>query len=78
MASTNHNPVCRGCGGDLIEGERRVVRIRIGQLVAVPNKSPVWKAPPPDKSIWGHMHERCFLIAIGDPQGVQMMVAKAS
>lgn len=78
MASNNHKLTCRGCGGDLVDTEESVVRVRTGKLVAVADRSPAWKSSAPEKSVWGHMHERCFLIAIGDPRGVQMMVAKAS
>jgi hypothetical protein len=78
MASTNHKLTCRGCGGDLVDTEERVVRVRTGNFVQVENRNPAWKTEPPDKSVWGHMHERCFLVAIGDPQGVEMVANAAS
>jgi hypothetical protein len=65
---SSDNPKCRGCGGDLVETQERVVKVSVGKFAN--SKKPTWKSPKREE-VWGHMHERCFLIAIGDPEGVE-------
>lgn len=58
---------CTGCGHDTREESGdRVVRVEIGRFL---KKDASWKP----RKVWGNMHLRCFLIAIGDPEGVQVM-----
>jgi hypothetical protein len=72
MASQKNN-ICRGCGRELDETEGRVVEVRLGELSQHKDKSPVFKANA--DGTWGRMHERCFLIAIGDPKGIELLAS---
>jgi hypothetical protein len=72
MASQNHSK-CRGCGKELDKTAKNVVQVRLGEISKHRGKSPVFK--PKDNSTWGYMHERCFLIAIGDPKGIELLAS---
>lgn len=65
MTDHYHNK-CRGCGGR-ITPQDRVVEVGKGRLHEISEPD------LPDfeqKSVWGYMHEHCFLVAVGDPSAI--------
>ena len=66
---------CRGCGELLLDCRELVVSIQFGTLESTESGTPSWVVKAPQKSTWGRMHERCFLLAIGDPRGVELASA---
>lgn len=72
MAGPEHH--CHGCGVDVAESKEPVVRVREGSFKTTPAGNPSWKD---HGGIWGVMHRSCFLMAIGDPDGVTAMAAAA-
>jgi len=66
---------CRGCGEHLLDSHERVVSVQYGQLSTTDSGTPHWLVKAPTKNTWGRMHERCFLLAIGDPRGVALTAA---
>jgi hypothetical protein len=70
---------CRGCGKPLFdtnERNNRAVSIQFGTLEG-DKESPQWSSPAPMKNTWGRMHERCFLLVIGDRRGVELAARHA-
>lgn len=61
---------CRACGEELV-GEKDVVQARVGEVAYVDDEGLV---DFNDREEWGYIHLRCFLLAIGDPEGVRMML----
>lgn len=72
MSHNGHERRCSGCLGDFNPKEP-VAQVMIGSYVTKKGE----RIFRPKKG-WGEMHERCFLIAIGDPQGVEMMTQSAA
>jgi len=68
---------CRGCNKPLLGSKERLLSVQFGELEKSDSGAPIWKVSSPTKSTWGRMHERCFLLAIGDPRGVEL-TAKAA
>jgi hypothetical protein len=74
MASKTKPIRCAGCGDVLDAGASDVVQVSQGNLTATKTKRPrfVKEGDP-----WGHMHVRCFKIAIGDPDAVDVLATPA-
>lgn len=66
---------CRGCGGDLVKNSPESVRIAIGKIKSVAHGIETFSEKG---DAWGHMHLRCFYMAVGDPQGIDMMTTAAA
>jgi hypothetical protein len=64
---------CKACGEDLV-GEEEAVRVSIGSVDFVDEDGVV---DFDDQQEWGYIHLRCFLLAIGDPDGVRLMMQSA-
>lgn len=65
MTDHTHNR-CRGCGGRISPSDD-VVEVASGHLHEVSEED------LPDfeqKDVWGYMHRRCFLVAVGDPAAI--------
>lgn len=73
---------CRGCGKPLFDTNKRsnrAVSIQYGTLEGDQETSE-WNGasgPSPEKNTWGRMHERCFLLVIGDRRGVELAARQA-
>lgn len=68
---------CRGCGESVLSDDtrERAVTIEIGKLDA---KSDDLRFTAAAKDpLWGRMHEKCFLLAIGDRRGVVLAARHA-
>lgn len=65
---------CHGCGRDTQESREPIVQIKVGSYVLNKAKQRVFQP----SSNYGEMHESCFLLAIGDPQGVEKMAEVAT
>lgn len=63
---------CRGCGKKIHTDDSRIVRIALGQLHEIENGLEDFEEN--EDEVWGYMHERCFLLAVGDPKAIRMMV----
>lgn len=68
---------CRGCTKSLIDSPEKVIAVQYGELTVGESGTPVWSVKSPTKSTWGRMHERCFLLAINDPRGVELSAEAA-
>lgn len=66
---------CRGCGKSLLDCQERAVSIQYGDLTGDPAR---WQVKSPVQNTWGRMHERCFLLAIGDRRGVELAATVAA
>lgn len=64
---------CRGCNQDLVKSESVVVRVAEGKIESV-DDGLVDFTEPITESTWGYMHKRCFLLSVGDPEAISMMV----
>lgn len=60
---------CRGCGKKIHEDDPRIVRVGIGQLHSLKKERERFEEDV--SSMWGYMHESCFLLAVGDPAAIQ-------
>lgn len=69
---------CRGCTGSVIDSPERVIAVQYGELSVNDAGTPVWSVKAPAKNTWGRMHERCFLLAINDPRGVELAAEAAT
>jgi hypothetical protein len=67
---------CRGCGKKIHADDPRIVRVSLGQLHGV--EDGLEDFDEQDGEVWGYMHERCFYLAVGDPQAIRMMVPTAA
>jgi hypothetical protein len=71
---------CKGCGQSLADTDarkNRAVAIQFGTLEG-DDESPRWNnTTPRQEHTWGRMHERCFLLAIGDRRGVELAAQHA-
>jgi len=78
---------CRGCGKPLFDTDdqrNRAVSIEYGTLEG-DAEDPQWSDAEPAKGrkraqgqeVWGRMHERCFLLIIGDRRGVELAARHA-
>ena len=65
---------CKGCGEVLGPDAGPVVRVMPGELVTASGEKLKFSR---DGKPWGHMHERCFKIAIGDPDSIDLLLATA-
>ena len=72
MGSPDHH--CHGCGEDVVESKEPVFRVREGEFVDTSAGNLTWR---PGGETWGVMHRSCFLMAIGDPDGITAMAAAA-
>lgn len=61
---------CRACGEELA-GDKDVMEVRVGEVQYVDEDGVV---DFDDREVWGYIHRRCFLLAIGDPSGVLLMM----
>lgn len=68
MTSKTKDIRCKGCGGILDEESGDVVRIDEGELAEGRSKPKFVKDDD-----WGYMHVRCFKIAIGDPDAIDVL-----
>ncbi len=64
---------CKGCGEVLDEDAGSVIRVTPGELVTKSEKLRFCRDGEP----WGVMHERCFKIAIGDPDSIDLLAVSA-
>ncbi len=69
MAKETKDHHCSGCGHDTKNSEEPLAKVQLGRWTTNGANRRVWKP----SETWGIMHQRCFLMAIGDPQGVTMM-----
>lgn len=64
---TSRSTYCSGCGHDTVGSEEPVYEVRDGQFNETAAGNQSWK---PGRDVWGYIHRSCFLMAIGDPDGV--------
>jgi hypothetical protein len=60
---------CRGCGKKVHEDDPHIARVAIGQLHSLEKGRERFEEDV--SSLWGYMHEECFLLAVGDPAAIR-------
>ena len=69
---------CRGCDENLLKNgqQGRTFRVCAGELLGIENGLEKFDESPDGDAVWGYMHERCFLVAVGDPHGIELMATE--
>jgi hypothetical protein len=62
---------CKACG-KILKNDDKIIRVSEGTLKL--GKPPETKTKVEESGVWGHMHERCYLLAIRDPRAIAMLV----
>jgi len=70
--SMKDEKICKGCGKPLSNDEKTVVVIT-GQIIETDKEDDF-----ESEDLWGFMHARCFLLAVGDPDAVKEFESHAA
>lgn len=63
---------CRGCGKNLIGVDASVISVQPGSVEGIEDGVVDFDA---NGDPWGYFHLQCFLMGIGDPEGIAMALA---